>query len=129
MQAYYEIPGLESVYLEDSFVLSVTVRPGTVEFVVDTALTESHPEYAPPRKDEQYCYRLGRLRFSNVRQVHWEMETVRPTIDPTGEIDYGEFDRFTVEGDRYLLGGDFGQLDITAASCEFELDPPPDEPT
>lgn len=121
MASYYSIAGLEAVYLEDSFVLAVSVKPNEVEFVADVVLTESHSQYADPRQGEQYCYRRGRIRFLEVRQVSWRMDGAQAAYDAAGEADFGGFDRFEVESGRYFVAGDFGVLEIEAARCELVL--------
>ncbi len=45
MSDYWSILGFEGLYLEDSWVLDITARPGVLEFVVDLVLRESHPRY------------------------------------------------------------------------------------
>jgi len=118
---YDSIAGLEAVYLEDSFVLAVTVQPNKVYFVVDVVLTEEHSQYSEPRDGEQYCYRRGRLEFLEPRQVNWRMSSRRATYDAEGETDYGGFDHFEVGSSRYVVAGDFGTLEIEAMGCELIL--------
>lgn len=122
MAPYENIVGLEGVYLEDSFVLAVSVKPKEVDFDVDLVLAETHPQYSSPRKGERYCYRRGRIRFLGTRQVSWRMGSVQAAYDATGEVDYGGFDRFEVESDRYTVSGDFGTLQIEAERCEVTLE-------
>jgi hypothetical protein len=43
MSDYWNIPGFEDLYLEDSWVLDIAARPGVLEFVVDLVLRESPP--------------------------------------------------------------------------------------
>lgn len=45
---YWSISGLDAFYLEDSWVLRIVARPGTLDLVVDLVLRESHPSYEPP---------------------------------------------------------------------------------
>jgi hypothetical protein len=52
MKDYYELPSLEHVYLEDSWVLDIQTGPDSVEITLETVLTESHPEYSDPLPDE-----------------------------------------------------------------------------
>lgn len=122
MVSYDSIPGLEAVYLEDSFVLAVCVQPWEVDFAVDVVLREMHPQYSDPREGEQYCYRRGRIRFLEARRVNWRMSSVRAAYDAAGEVDYGGFDQFEVDSDLYVVAGDFGTLEIEAAKCELMLD-------
>ena len=48
MKPYTELDGFENVYLEESYVLAIEARPGTVSFELEVVLTPEHPEYAPP---------------------------------------------------------------------------------
>lgn len=102
--------------------MAVCVRPGEVDFAVDVVLREMHPQYSDPREGEQYCYRRGRIRFLEVRQVNWRMSSVRAAYDAAGEVDYGGFDQFEVDLDLYVVAGDFGTLEIEAAKCELRLE-------
>ena len=122
MASYDRIPGLEAVYLEDSFVLTVCVQPREVDLVVEAVLREVHPQYSDPKEGEQYCYRRGRLRFLEVRHVNWRMGGARAAYDATGELDWGGFDQFEVNSNRYIIVGDFGALEIEALKCEFVLE-------
>jgi hypothetical protein len=63
MVNYSELPGLDGVYLEDSFVLGIGETSNQLVFDLDAVLTPSHPSYAPPHPGEQYCYRRGELLF------------------------------------------------------------------
>ncbi len=68
MTPYWRLGGLEDVYLEDSWVLDIVARPGTVRFDMDFVLRESHGSYHAPTPGEQYCYKRGRLLFFDVKQ-------------------------------------------------------------
>jgi hypothetical protein len=48
MRPYVELPGLEEIVLEESFVLGVIAEPGKLSFDVDFVLAKGHPAYAPP---------------------------------------------------------------------------------
>ncbi len=113
-QPYSEKSGLENLYLEDSFVLSVDGSEKEVCFRVEFVLTENHPKYSPPNPGEQYCYRLGEICFSGIRKV--KKCNVKKILDKgAGQIhDLGNIDVFLWRGDRYFLSGDWGELDIEA---------------
>ena len=112
-RAYYELPDLDEVYFEDSFVLGVTVAPGVVDVRLDEVLREGHREYVEPAEGEQYCFRRGVLRFTDVTEVRWRMPEGRPALDASGEIDYGGLDEFVIEGATRRLVGEIGELFIT----------------
>ncbi len=121
---YDGLSGLSQVFLEDSWVLDVVVRPSELTLRLDVVLREEHGRYQPPRPGEQYCYSKGSLIFSDVRQVEWEMSETRPAVDATGEIDYGNIDALEFAGDRFRLEGEFGRIAVSAAGVELQLDDP-----
>jgi hypothetical protein len=69
MVNYSELPGLDGVYLEDSFVLGIGETSNQLVFDLDAVLTPSHPSYAPPHPGEQYCYRRGELLFRTTKSA------------------------------------------------------------
>lgn len=121
MVDYRTIPGFESLYLEDSWVLNITARPGSIELVVELVLCESHPLYRHPSVGERYCYRRGTVRFEGVTSLYWEGQGLVPAVDATGEQDYGSIDALTVTSDAFILEGDFGRIAITAAPPSVSL--------
>ena len=54
MVNYSELPGLDGVYLEDSFVLGIGETSDELVFDLDALLTPSHPSYAPPNRGERF---------------------------------------------------------------------------
>jgi hypothetical protein len=124
---YYQLEGLEHVYLEDSYVLDIKIERSSVEFSLCVVLTEHHPLYASPAAGEQYCYRKGLLRFPNVEHVEWNERSMRPSTDATGAVDYGNIDEFYVIDEHYYLSGDWGRLEIMSSSppsLELQNDSP-----
>jgi hypothetical protein len=118
---YYQIPGLEHVYLEDSYVLDVRTSPASVEFSLLVVLREQHPLYSPPLPGEQYCYRNGVLRFANIRRVEWIEKSMAPSTDATGAVDYGNIDEFYEIDEHYYLSGDWGRLEVEASALSLEI--------
>ena len=94
MKPYTELDGFENVYLEESYVLAIEARPGTVSFELEVVLTPEHPEYAPPPLGIFACYREGRLDFEGVTYLEWSGQGSPPISDPSGEPDYGQIDAF-----------------------------------
>jgi hypothetical protein len=112
VSTYDELPGLEHLYLEDSYVLAIDENPDALHFDLEAVLTEQHPHYSPPKPDEQYSYRRVDLVFTAPKAVNWIKRIMKPFTDAGGEIDYGNIDSFTWEGDRYELSGDWGHVII-----------------
>lgn len=122
MAAYYELPGLEQIYLEDSFVLGAEILPGTVKVQLDVVLREGHPSYVAPGADEQYCFRKGVLRLEEVRDVTWRMPTGAPAVDASGDTDYGGIDSYEVDGSVHRIMGEIGELTVTCGWYSLQLD-------
>ena len=112
---YYEIEGLETIYLEDSIVLEIRTDYGSAEFLLDVVLTENNPFYTPPKPNEQYCYKKAVLNFPMVVEVIWVEKSLIPFTDLSGEIDFGNIDSFSYNGNYYNLSGDWGELKIQSA--------------
>lgn len=112
---YSAIQGFENLYLEDSWVLSITAQPGSLELVAELVLCESHPLYHPPTVGEQYCYRQGVVRFEDVTSLHWEGQGLMPAVDATGERDYGSIDALFVTPGAFILESDFGRIAVASA--------------
>ena len=118
---YDRLPGFEYVYLEDSYVLDIRVADTTVQLDVDAVLLEEHPQYVNPGPNEQYCFARGRITFPSATSVKW-IDHRRPIADASGDVDFGNIDRFCLEDDHYRLDGDWGSLDITGAPPVFIID-------
>jgi hypothetical protein len=118
---YYQLKGLEHVYLEDSYVLGIQINSSSVEFSLSLVLTEQHPLYSPPLPSEQYCYRSGLLRFPDVERVKWLEKLMRPYTDATGTVDYGNIDEFYLADGHYYLSGDWGKVEIKSSPPSLEI--------
>lgn len=114
MANYWAIHGFEDLYLEDSWVLDIRPGEATLALSVDLVLRESHPAYRTPRPGEQYCYRRGLITFEEVTALSWADRGQMPATDASGEEDLGSFDEFEVEGDSYVLAGDFGRIAVSS---------------
>ena len=115
--SYESIPGLEHVYLEDSWVLGVFESAASLSFDLEAVLTEQHPQWEPRKPGEQYTYRRLWLTFPNVRRVEWLDRGGPPAVYATGERDWGIIDTFAADADTYELTGDWGHVRV-------ESDPP-----
>lgn len=120
---YFELPGLDGIYLEDSFLLDIRQVRNTIEILLDVVLREIHGSYESPRAGEQYCYRRGRLVFHDVIRASWASLSFDGALDGNEETDFGNIDEFVFRDGRYLLSGEWGQLEIWSNTPEIELDP------
>ena len=123
MNAYTDLPGLEEIVLEESYVLAVRAEPATVVFEVDFVLTQKHPEYVRPPATERECFHRGFLRFLKVESLVWGDQGLQPAVDASGELDYGHIDSLTTGQRTFWLEGDWGRMEVCAGMLELELTP------
>ncbi|MEV0971646.1 hypothetical protein [Microtetraspora glauca] len=115
LRPYHELPGLEHLYLEDSYLLQLIESDESLTFVVEAALREGHPQWHPAKPGKQYCYRQVRIAFPNPSQIDWVERTFQPFKDRYGDIDYGNIDDFRWDGSWFRLLGWWGHVEITSA--------------
>lgn len=115
MSKYYDWDDFKNIYLEDSFVLGIDESEEQVSFTVEMVLTEDHPMYSPPRKDEQYCYKKGKIVFQDLQSVRWLHRNMQPFIDADENKDYGNIDCFELSSAGYHLLGDWGEVIIKSS--------------
>jgi hypothetical protein len=123
MRHYSECEGLTELYFEDSWVLSITSAPGTMEIVAELVLREGHPDYCTPLPGEAYCYKRGRICFTSLTELHWVEQGNEPAVDASGEVDYGSLDVVEFDEKGWVLLGDFGKISLlspTPPSVQWE---------
>jgi hypothetical protein len=111
---YPTFPGFEHIYLEDSYVLDVENDTQYCEIKMDFVLTEGHPLYQKPGSEEAHCFRRGVIRFERLKNAKWIGRTETAARDATGEIDFGCLEEFFFDGEKYILFGEIGRLEIWA---------------
>ncbi|NEQ42464.1 MAG: hypothetical protein F6K00_02435 [Leptolyngbya sp. SIOISBB] len=118
---YQQLPGLEKIYLEDSYVLGIEESEKHVKFSLELVLTEKHVAYTDPKPGEQYCYRNAFLHFENVSKANWIRKEMMSSTDAAGEIDYGNIDTMTFTNGVYHLAGDWGEVEITSSKPKIDF--------
>lgn len=118
---YTALPGVAGVYLEDSYVLEISESRDRLVFDLDAVLTPEHAAYHPPRPGEQYCYAHARLVFPDVELVEWVTRSACCFTDATGEVDLGNIDTLTVDGNLFAVAGDWGIVRIQSTPPRIEL--------
>jgi hypothetical protein len=118
---YEKIAGFEHVLLEDSFVLDVCARPGSVQVDIDLVLLASHEAYRAPCVGEMHCYVRATLLFAGVTELTWVGQGRRPAIDATGDLDYGGVDLLEQMANSWRFVGDWGDIRLTAESVALAL--------
>jgi hypothetical protein len=114
LENYWTFFGFENVYLEDSYLLNVQINNSSIEFLVETVLTENHPLYTHPLPNEQYCYKKYKIKFPYVRDYQWINKKMTPIHNPDGSVDYGNIDEFYLKNKKYHILGEWGELEIVS---------------
>lgn len=115
MSRYYEWENFKNIYLEDGFVIGIFESESQVAFTIEMVLTEGHSMYFPPKEDEQYCYKKGKIIFQDVESVKWIYRNMQPFTDADDSEDYGNIDSFQLSSDGYRLSGDWGEVIINSS--------------
>jgi hypothetical protein len=119
---YDNDPRFKGYYLEDSYVLGI--REAATQVILDllVVLTPEHPDYKPPAKDQQHCYRRATLMFDEVSEQTWIERNERTFTDADRSTDLGNIDRLEIgPGNRYELEGDWGRLRLSASKGSMLL--------
>jgi hypothetical protein len=115
MISYESLPGMQGVYLEDSYVLAIDEPGEDMRFRMEFVLTPVHPDYRPPPADRQHCYRQGWLIFPNVKDCRLRRSDARAARDERGREDLGNIDCLREESPgHYSAEGDWGELDVVS---------------
>ena len=114
MRPYCELPGLEHVYLEDSYLLAIGESDCELRFEVEAVITEAHPRWSTPKPGEQYSYLRVDLVFADPRRIDWIERKLKPIAGPDGEIDHGNIDSFVWDVSWFELQGEWGHIRVDA---------------
>src|SRR3546814_19438144 len=103
------------ISFEDRYVLSIKIEPYNVIFEVDLVLLPEHELYRQPMKGQRECFCKGQLRIDGFDRILWNATKLLPSVDVTGELDFGSFDQivdanmsvrfFVVWGELEIFGG------------------------
>lgn len=118
---YFDFPGFENIYLEDSYLLGVTEDETEIRFLLEVVLSNQHSKYSAPRTGEQHCYKRGEIVFQNVTKKGWNRKSMIPIADPSGEPDFGNIDVFIQQNGVYQIAGEWGEIYITGSKPELRL--------
>ncbi|MEU5779463.1 hypothetical protein ABZ819_40045, partial [Streptomyces venezuelae] len=123
---YPKFPGFESVCLEDSYVLDITVQPSVLSLQLDLLLLPGHPEHGASMPGDRACFRRATIVFSAVRDLHWTGQSVvKPAIDASGTLDFGSVDSLVRDEDNYELQGDWGTILLKSSMPSLSIAPSP----
>jgi hypothetical protein len=115
------VPGLESIYLEDSYFLGVVAFENGLRLRALFALTADHPAYTSPTPGEQHCYRNGEIRVEGLRLNDWKPGRPSLLTDPGGAVDFGRID-VSREGVGYRVDTEWFDMKFEADTVTAVLD-------
>jgi hypothetical protein len=78
---------------------------------MDFVLSENHPKHQYPKNGEKYYYKNGVLIFNNINIFKFCLINV-VSVDLYGTVDIDNIDFLIWSGERYILTGDWGDLDL-----------------
>ncbi|WNC69089.1 hypothetical protein RI845_02785 [Thalassotalea nanhaiensis] len=113
----------KGIDLNDSLVIDWSLENNRLKFDLIASIWPESDFYYPPKKDEYTCYRNALISFENITSITGLLskESVKPSTDADGSIDYGNIDTLTVLEDKFELIGDFGKVEINGGALKFEV--------
>ena len=119
---YWQFPGFENIYLEDSYVLGIEAKNASIQILIECVLTEKHPLYSQALPGEAYCYRQMKIKFPQVKSDNLNSLKMRTIPNPDGRSDFGNIDEFFMADGTYHLFGEWGEITLISDSPELVLD-------
>jgi hypothetical protein len=111
MEKYFSWENFKYIYLEDSYVLEIRESRNSIVFKMEFVLTKNHPLYKEPKRNSQYCYQIGNIKFIEIEEKTWIVKNLNVVnLDANGETDLGNIDNFYKDQDTYYVEGDWGSL-------------------
>jgi hypothetical protein len=116
------LPEFDGAYLEDSYFMGIVCEGLDLHLEVLFALTLDHPEYAPPKKGEQHCYRRGRLVLGRPSVL-----TLKPArglsilSDPDGTLDLGSIELYRTASGAIVIMTEWFELTAEVTSLAVSL--------
>jgi len=104
-------------------VLNIFKDASSIRFDMEFVLTEKHKLYQPPKENEQYCYRRGKLEFLSCSSNTLELSNRHPSTDASGEKDIGNIDYFVESDEGYFLEGCWGSLKAKSDEVSVTYEP------
>ena len=122
MKEWTKLEIFNHVDLQDSFVMSWTLKDNRLEFILVASLWPGHAQYEKPKKNEYTCYKDAKLIFFDCDEVKglMAMENTVSTEDPDGSIDFGNIDSLIEKPNGiFEVIGNFGTVIIVCKSMNF----------
>jgi hypothetical protein len=104
----------KGIDLNDSFVLNWACENNQLTFELEASIWPESEFYYKPKEGEFTCYRKATLRLANAKSINGlkYIDSVIPTSDPDGSIDYGNIETFIQTTIGFKLSGEFGDVSV-----------------
>ncbi len=79
---------------------------------MELVLTPENPRHVAPPLGQQFSTAMGELNFTAITNLAWIERTNVINRGPDGEVDLGNIDALTAEGDVYTVTGDWGEVRV-----------------
>ena len=114
---------LQGIDLSSSFILNWNKNDSEFEIELELSIWPESPYYRKPLKGEYTCYKRGKLRFLEIKEIHGfvELDLIKPNIDPDGSKDWESIYDFRKENNQFKLKTDFTELAINCSGFEIEI--------
>jgi hypothetical protein len=93
---YFELPGFESIFLEESFVVAIQDSAEAFAMDLEVVLTPAHRCYVAPGPEEEHCDRVATLAFRGPQEVNWRSRFDQKFFDASNSSDRGNIDSMSV---------------------------------
>lgn len=111
--------GLE---LTDSFVLAFERHNNQFWVRALFSVQEDHPLYSKPGPEDYACYMHGWIKVAGIKEEVFEWKPQVLNYDPSGEVDFGSFEKAEFQGSCFSCVGDWGTLTMQCEQVEVLLD-------
>lgn len=111
-------PKLAKIDLDRSYILGVIYDDQSLTLELDFRLEADHPDFVPPKKGEEGCYRQGFVKFSDLDDLR-----LRQTKAADGKnLDLSIIHSATITDDYAHVESNWGEIELTAQSIRVAFD-------
>ena len=111
-------PRFDGIDFNRSYLTGVIYDDESLTLEMDFNLTEQHPKHAPPKPDEEGCYRGGYIRFADIDDL--QIDKAKP-VEGESE-DYSIVYSVSGDGQRFEFSTGWGEIKVSAGSVRVALD-------
>lgn len=113
----------QGIDLSDSFILNWKKNDSEFEIELELSIWPESPHYTKPLINEYTCYKKGKLRFLEIKEIKGfvELESVKPNIDPDGSKDWDCIYDLRKDNGLFKFNTEFTDIEVNCSGFEIEL--------